>query len=210
MTSASETGRAECSIRRISPARILSPQGSFKEAGCAWQVPWMVLRMRGSRIISSLQQSRRFILLQRTGYIPCRVFLWLASLRQACMWWTGWRWYIEKKKESWRTFCSSGFFLWSRWWTSHRAKHYIEGLDLGSEADRKTAANRIAEMAEETAGSISLYMWDFAVLCISQFASEMSGLIHCWKDAVLSRIFHLIGLINSKKQQILFILKNFH
>ena len=42
-----------------------------------------------------------------------------------------------------------------------------------SEADRKTAANNIAEVAEKTVGSISQFMWDTAVLRIGQLASEM-------------------------------------
>jgi len=53
------------------------------------------------------------------------------------------------------------------------AKCQLEGLNLVSETDRKTAASGIAEMAEETIGSISQFMWDTAVLRIGQLASEM-------------------------------------
>ena len=53
------------------------------------------------------------------------------------------------------------------------AKCQLEGLNPVSETDRKTAASGIAEMAEETIGSISQFMWDTAVLRIGQLASEM-------------------------------------
>ena len=53
------------------------------------------------------------------------------------------------------------------------AKCQLEGLNPVSEADRKTAANNIAEVAEKTVGSISQFMWDTAVLRIGQLASEM-------------------------------------
>ena len=53
------------------------------------------------------------------------------------------------------------------------AKCQLEGLNPVSETDRKSAASSIAEMAEETIGSISQFMWDTAVLRISQLASEM-------------------------------------
>ena len=53
------------------------------------------------------------------------------------------------------------------------AKCQFEGLNPVSETDRKTAACSIAEMAEETIGSISQFMWDTAVLRIGQLASEM-------------------------------------
>jgi len=53
------------------------------------------------------------------------------------------------------------------------AKCQLESLNPVSETDRKTAASGIAEMAEETIGSISQFMWDTAVLRISQLASEM-------------------------------------
>ena len=39
------------------------------------------------------------------------------------------------------------------------AKCQLEGLNPVSETDRKTAASSIAEMAEETIGSISQFMW---------------------------------------------------
>ena len=53
------------------------------------------------------------------------------------------------------------------------AKCQLDGLNPVSEADRKTAASRIATIAEETIGSISQFMWDTAVLRIGQLASEM-------------------------------------
>ena len=53
------------------------------------------------------------------------------------------------------------------------AKCQLEGLNPVSETDRKTAASSIAKEAEETIGSISQFMWDTAVLRISQLASEM-------------------------------------
>ena len=48
------------------------------------------------------------------------------------------------------------------------AKCQLEGLNPVSETDRKTAASSIAKEAEETIGSISQFMWDTAVLRISQ------------------------------------------
>ena len=54
------------------------------------------------------------------------------------------------------------------------AQCQLKGLNPSSEADRKTAANGIVKMAEETVGSISQYMWDIAVLRIGQLASEMN------------------------------------
>ena len=54
------------------------------------------------------------------------------------------------------------------------AQCQLEGLNPESEADRKTASKGIVEMAEETIGSISQYMWDIAVLRIGQLASEMN------------------------------------
>ena len=53
------------------------------------------------------------------------------------------------------------------------AKCQLEGLNPVSESDRKTAASRIATMAEDTVGTISQFMWDTAVLRIGQLASEM-------------------------------------
>ena len=53
------------------------------------------------------------------------------------------------------------------------AQCQLKGLNPGSEADRKTSASNIAEMAEDTVGSISQLMWDTAVLRIGQLASEM-------------------------------------
>ena len=53
------------------------------------------------------------------------------------------------------------------------AKCQLDGLNPVSEADRKTAASSIVEMAEDTVGSISQFMWDTAVLRIGQLASEM-------------------------------------
>ena len=54
------------------------------------------------------------------------------------------------------------------------AQCQLEGLNPESEADRKTASKGIVEMAEETVGSISQYMWEIAVLRIGQLASEMN------------------------------------
>ena len=54
------------------------------------------------------------------------------------------------------------------------AQCQLKGLNPESETDRKTASKGIAEMAEETVGSISQYMWDIAVLRIGQLASEMN------------------------------------
>jgi hypothetical protein len=54
------------------------------------------------------------------------------------------------------------------------AQCQLYGLNPESEAERKTASKGIAEMAEETVGSISQYMWDIAVLRIGQQASEMN------------------------------------
>ena len=54
------------------------------------------------------------------------------------------------------------------------AQCQLKGLNPESEADRKTAANTIVEMADETVGSITKYMWDIAVLRIGQLASEMN------------------------------------
>ena len=54
------------------------------------------------------------------------------------------------------------------------AQCQLKGLNPESEADRKTAANTIVEMADETVGSMTKYMWDIAVLRIGQLASEMN------------------------------------
>ena len=54
------------------------------------------------------------------------------------------------------------------------AQCQLNGLNPESEAGRKTASKGIVEMAEETVGSISQYMWDIAVLRIGQLASEMN------------------------------------
>ena len=54
------------------------------------------------------------------------------------------------------------------------AQCQLNGLSPESEAGRKTASKGIVEMAEETVGSISQYMWDIAVLRIGQLASEMN------------------------------------
>ena len=54
------------------------------------------------------------------------------------------------------------------------AQCQLKDLNPSSEADRKTAANGIVKIAEETVGSISQYMWDIAVLRIGQLASEMN------------------------------------
>ena len=54
------------------------------------------------------------------------------------------------------------------------AQCQLEGLNPESEADRKIASKGIVEMAEETVGSISQYMWEIAVLRIGQLASEMN------------------------------------
>ncbi|MBO5468112.1 MAG: hypothetical protein J6A02_11850 [Prevotella sp.] len=53
------------------------------------------------------------------------------------------------------------------------AKCQLEGLNPVSETDRKTAASSIAEMAEESIGTISQFMWDTTVLRIGQLASKM-------------------------------------
>ena len=54
------------------------------------------------------------------------------------------------------------------------AQCQLEGLNPGSEAGRKKAADSIAEMAESTVGSITQFKWDIAVTRIGQLASEMS------------------------------------
>ena len=54
------------------------------------------------------------------------------------------------------------------------AQCQLDGLNPCREADRKTAADSIAEMAEATIGSITQFKWDLAVTRIGQLASEMS------------------------------------
>ena len=61
------------------------------------------------------------------------------------------------------------------------AKCQLEGLNPVSETDRKTAASSIAKEAEETIGSISQFMWDTAVLRISQLAS-VNGRTIRWRQ----------------------------
>ena len=54
------------------------------------------------------------------------------------------------------------------------AQCQLDGLNPCREADRKTAVDSIAEMAEATIGSITQFKWDLAVTRIGQLASEMS------------------------------------
>ena len=54
------------------------------------------------------------------------------------------------------------------------AQCQLNGLNPCKEANRKTIANSIAEMAKTSEGSITQFKWDLAVRRIGQLASEMS------------------------------------